>query len=544
MTNKLNWVWVLSGLSVILLTGCSSKTAQSSSAGTKQQINLMQTGDLLSLDTSEHADLQTWNTLENSMEGLYRADKHNQPQAAMATKVVQPTNHGLTYTFHLRSNAKWSNGQKVTAQDFVTAWRRSASPNAKSGYSYIFDGIKNAAAIAKGQKKPQTLGVTALNSHTLQVQLEHPMPYFNKMMVMPAFFPENRTALTKFKSKYGTKSQYLYYNGPFKVTQWNGNSDTWSLKPNPYYYAKKQIHLKAINYLVVKDANTANELFSQNKLDDATITGVTAKGLQKSPKLIHERRAGNYYLRVNLRNHQPLTNAKMRQAISLVINRQALTKNVLADGSKPADTYTAKDLTTDPTTGKDFATETTPKTTYDVKQARTLWQEGLQEAHLKKHVTLQLLGDDQTITKNVAQFLQNSLEKNLPNVTVNLRNVPEKTSSSEMHSGKFSLGQTLWLADFADPISFMGILQSSNPQNYGQYHDSQFDQLYQQASLDSGNNDQAYWQTMRQLQQHLNQTMPVIPLYQMVESHLVNPKLKGVLRHPVGEDDYTRAYLK
>ncbi|MDF7639750.1 peptide ABC transporter substrate-binding protein [Lactobacillus sp. ESL0791] len=534
---------LVSSLALVFLAGCGSnqsKTTSSNNAG--QHITLMQTSDLLSLDVSEHADLTTWNTLENSMEGLYKSDGKNQPAPAMATKVVKPTHNGLTYTFHLRKNAKWSDGESVTAQDFVTSWRRSVSPDSKSGYNYIFSGIENANDITSGKKPVSQLGVKALDANTLQVQLEHPMPYFNKMMVMPAFFPENRTALKKFKSRFGTKSQYFYYNGPFKVTQWDGTNDSWVLKPNKYYYAKKQIHLASLKYLVVKDANTAHELFEQNKLDDATITGVTAKELQGAKNLVHERKAGNYYLRVNLRGGRPLTNNKMRQAINLLLDRKALTKNILADGSLPAYTYTSKDLAVDPTTKKDFATETMPKEIYNVAKAKKLWRSGCAESHLTKTVNLEILGDDQTITKNVAQFLQDALEKNLPKVKVTIRNVPEKTSSSESHAGKFDLGQTLWLADFSDPISFMGILTSTNPQNYGQYKDKEFDEEYQAASLTSSS--KVYWQKMRQLQQHLNQTMPVIPLYQMVESHLVNPKLKGVLRHPVGEDDYTRAYLK
>ncbi len=103
--------------------------------------------------------------------------------------------------------------------------------------------------------------------------------------------------------------------------------------------------------------------------------------------------------------------------------------------------------------------------------------------------------------------------------------------------------QIFWLADFADPISFMGILQSSNPQDYGKYKDAYFDKQYQEAESSHAADVKQYWQNMRNLQERLNTTMPVVPLYQMVESHLVNPRLKGVLRHPVGEDDYTRAYL-
>lgn len=286
------------------------------------------------------------------------------------------------------------------------------SPTTKSGYNYIFSGIKNADAITASKKSPKTLGAYALNKHTLQVKLEHPMPYFDKMMVLPAFFPENPTALKKFGSKYGTQSKYLYYNGPFKVTGWNGTNDSWTLKRNNHYYDQKAIHLDELKYSVVKDANTAHELFDQKKLDDATITGVTAKGLQQNKDLIHERKAGTYYLRLNVRNGKPLATQKMRQAISLVLNRKQLTKDVLADGSQPAYTYTAPDLAKDPTTGKDFATETKPSDTYNVAKAKQLWTEGVKESGQKGTVKMAIVGDDQTITKNVAQFVQASVKKN------------------------------------------------------------------------------------------------------------------------------------
>lgn len=533
-------------ISVLLLAGCASTKSnakQENKETSKDSITLMQTNELLSLDTSNHADLTTWNILENTMEGLYKADSKHQPAPAMATKIVKPTDNGTVYTFPLRHNAKWSNGDPVTAHDFVIAWQRSVAPTSKSGYNYIFSGIENADAIIAGQKSVQSLGVKALDQYTLQVKLEHPMPYFNKMMVMPAFFPENQAALKKFGNKYGTNSKSLYYNGAFYATGWDGTNENWSLKANKYYYNKKKVHLKTIKYLVIKDPNTAHELFERNKLDDATITGVTAKELQGDKNLIHQNRAGNYYLRVNLANNHPLTNNKMRQALSLVLNRKTLTKNVLADGSLPANTYVAKNLVKDPINGKDFADENQPQQTYNVKLARKLWKQGYRESGFKKTVALTLIGDDQTVTKNVAQFVQASIQNNLPNVKVNMKNIPEKSASSYVHSGKFDLGNTLWLADFADPTSFMSILTKDNPQNYGKYNDEYFNKQYNLA-IASSNNNQQYWQHMNNLEKRLNQTLPVIPLYQMVESHLVNPKLKGVLRHPVGETDYTQAYLK
>lgn len=522
-----------------LLAGCGSKSASS-----RKTISLMQSSDLLSLDTSNHADLTEFNVLVNSMEGLYRTNKANNPSVAMATNIAKPTNHGKTYTFHLRKNARWSNGDPVTATDFVDAWERSVSPKAQSGYNYIFSGIKNADQISDGKKSSKTLGVKALGKHTFQVQLEHPMPYFDRMMILPAFYPQDHKLVQKYGKAYGTKSKNMAYNGAFKVTGWNGTNDQWTLKRNIHYYDQKAIHLNEIRMQVIKDANTAHDLFSQNKLDDATITGVTAKGLQKNKDLIHTSKAGTYYIQLNTRKNRALRNSNLRQAISLVIDRNKLTKDILADGSTPADTYTATHLAIDPTTGKDFAAETTPTDSYDIPRAKELWGEGLKEIHQKGDLKLSLDGDDQTITKNVSQYIQSAIQTNLPGAKVSIKSLPDKGVLQNQTDGSFDLMQTFWLADYADPSNFLGIMKSSNPQNYGKYSNASFDGYLNEAASKSANNQKIYWENMRNAEKTLNRTTAVIPLYHMVESHLINPSLKGVLRHPVGEDDYTRAYLK
>ncbi|WP_283678338.1 peptide ABC transporter substrate-binding protein [Lentilactobacillus sp. Marseille-Q4993] len=523
----------------VMLAGCGASGAKKD----KKTISLMQDTDLMSLDTSNHADLTQWNVLEQSMEGLYRSDQNNKPSAGIAEKVVKPTNNGLTYTFKLRKSAKWSDGKAVTAQDFENAWKRSAAPTAKSGYNYIFSGIKNADAVSAGKKPASSLGVKALDQHTLQVELDHPMPYFTKMMVLPAFFPQETSAVKKYGSKYGTSSDKMTYDGPFKVNGWNGSNDSWTLTKNHYYYDLKDIKLDQINMKVVKDANTAHNLFEQKKLDDATITGTTAQGLQNDKSLIHVEKAGTYYARLNVANGKALNNVKMRQAVNLAVDREKLTNKVLADGSTPAYTYVANKLTTDPTTGKDFGKEMEPTDKYDVSKAKELWKQGMKESG-KKDVTLTVYGNDDGISKEVAEFLQSTLQQSLPNLKVEARNLPDKAVQSATDEGKFDLSQTLWLADFADPIGFMTILQTGNPQNHGKFSDKAYDKYVDNAESSAANNEKEYWSNLRNAEKVLNEKAPVVPLYHMVQSHLVNSKLKGVMYHPVGEDDYTRAYLK
>lgn len=525
--------------SASLLAACSSNKQET--AEKNQTLYLMQTSDILSLDNSNMANLAQWNVFEQSMEGMYRANKDGELIPAMANKVVKPTNGGKTYTYHLRKNAKWSNGDPVTAQDFVTSWRRSAAPTAKSGYNYIFTGIKNATKISNGSLPASELGVKALDKHTLQVELEYPMPYFNKMMVLPAFFPQNTKYVKKYGDKYGTNSSRLAYNGAFQVKGWTGTNEKWTLTRNSHYYAKDQVHLKKIAMQVVKDSNTAHQLFQENKLDEAQVTGTTAQGLQNDKNLHHVRRAGTYYLRLNLEQNKTFSNQKLRQALYLVLNRNQLANKVLSDGSKAADTYVAPGLAKDPTTGKDFATEMKPSETHNVAKAKKLWQEGLKELG-KSEVTLTMVTDDQTVSKNIGQFVQSQVETNFKGAKVSVTSVPNKNASDRVSSGKFDMQYTLWLADFANPVSDFDVLTSTNPQNYGKYNSTAYDDQLTQAKV-NGNNEKAFWTNMRNAQKQLNGDMPVVPLYTMTESYLVNPKLKGVLYHTVGETDYTRAYF-
>ena len=527
-------------LSILVLTACGRDSADQGDQ--EQTLRLMQDGEIMSLDHSNEANINQWNVLENSMEGLYRANHKGDPVPALATSVVKPTNHGKRYTYNLRKDAKWSNGDPVTAQDFVVSWRRSVSPNSRSGYAYIFTGVKNATDITAGKISVNKLGVHALNKHTLQVDLEYPMPYFDRMMVLPAFLPQSQAALKKFGDKYGTDSSKMYYDGPFKVDGWTGSNLSWSLDRNKNYYDQKAIHLKHIKMQVVKDANTAHQLFQQGNLDDAQITGTTAQGMQNNKNLMHLHRAGVYYLQLNMRKNRPFSNVKMRQALNLVLDKKQLARKVLADGSTAADTFVAPTLAEDQSTGVDFAKEMKPEETHNVTKAQKLWNEGLKEEG-KKNINLTYYTDDQTINKNIAQFVQSQVETKLKNANVEVHAVPAKNSQDNIARGNFDMHLSLWLADYSDPMSDLDILQTNNSQNYGKYSSVNYDKYVKAAKSKSAEEIDNYWQNMRNAQNQLTKDAAVVPLYNMTESHLVRKNLRGVLWHSVGEVDYTRAYF-
>lgn len=526
-------------LTTIVLAGCGSQSTNSN----KKSIALMQTSDLTSLDNTNQATMPEFNTLTNISEGLYRLNDKDQPVAAMATKVEKPTDNGTKYVFHIRKNAKWSNGDPVTAADFEYSWKRSLNPKNNPVYTYVFSGIKNADAIIAGKKSYRTLGIKATAKRTLEITLDHPMAYFNKLVAMPVFMPQDKSFVQKIGTKaYGTSAKNTVSNGAFKIAGWTGTNDSYTLVKNAHYWDKKAIKLDEIKYQTVKDANTAHNLFSKGKLDDATISGVTAKNLQGDKNLKRVPKAWTYYLQLNQRNGQLLSNQKLRQAISLVIDKKQLASKVLADGSTAASSFVSPGTSVDPTTGKDFSKETSTTYSQNITKAKQLWSQGLKESGVTGKVNISIIGDDQDVTKNVAQFVQSEVQENLTGAKVEINNLPDKGFADRKTAGKFTMSQWYWLADFADPINYLGILTSGNAMNPGHYSDKTYDALVDKAK--SASTQTAYWKYLREAEARLQDQAGIIPLYYVKESHLVNHKLSGVAYHVAGFADYTRATIK
>lgn len=245
----------------LALTGCGSK---SSSGSSKQVLNWNEASELPTMDLSKATDTISFDMLNNSMEGLLRIGKNSKVEPGIA-KSYKVSSDGLTYTFNLRKNAKWSNGDKVTADDFVYSWRRTVDPKTQSQYSYLFEGVKNIDDITAGKKAPSTLGIKAVGQYKVVVTLTKKVPYFKLLMGFPSFFPQNKTAVEKYGKKYGTSSKYMVYDGPFKMTGWTGTNLSWTLAKNKNYWDKSNVKLDKINFKVNKSTTTSYNLYQSKK---------------------------------------------------------------------------------------------------------------------------------------------------------------------------------------------------------------------------------------------------------------------------------------
>ena len=196
------------------LAACGNNSSSSSAGGGKKTLNWMDKTEIEGMDVAKVTDATSFTQLNNTMEGLYRLGKNSKVENALATKTTT-SKDGKIWTFTLRKDDKWSNGDPVTAKDFVYSWRRTVTPSTGSQYSYLFSGIENADAIVAGKKKPNTLGVKAVGDDKLVVTLDKRIPYFKLLMGFPLFFPQSQKAVEQYGKSYGTSSKTTVYNGPF-----------------------------------------------------------------------------------------------------------------------------------------------------------------------------------------------------------------------------------------------------------------------------------------------------------------------------------------
>lgn len=500
---KINSIAKLGGvvlLSALVLAGCGSKSSQSGSK--KQELRWQESSNLPTMDLSKATDQVSAETLNATNEGLLKMSTNAKVTPGVA-KNYTVSKDGKTWTFNLR-HSKWSDGTPVTAKDFVYSWQRTLTPKTASQYAYIFDHIKNATKVNAGKAPVSSLGVKADGDYKLVVTLNRPQSYFKYLVANAEFFPQKESAVKKYGSKYGTQSKYMVYNGPFKLTGWNGTNDSWTMVKNNDYWNKKNIKLDKMKIIVSKDPSTTLNQYNTNKLDAITLSGSQQVSHYKNDKDYKSYlNASTFYLEMNQKKDPVLRNVNIRKAISMSINRKQLTNKVFADGSVPARGLVAAKMAY--RNGKDYADQAEVKSadSQNLAEAKKLWAKGLKETG-KKSVSLNLLSDDTPAGKNSTEFLQSQLTK-LPGLKITNQNLPFKTRLQRSQDGNFDLVISAWIADFPDPISFLSLFTSDNSYNNGKWKNSEYDTLVKNAEGKDALNAGKRWDDMVQAQKSLDE---------------------------------------
>ena len=502
------------------------------------------------LDTIDISRSDGYGQTGNVFESFYRLGKNGKVTPGIA-KSATVSKDGKIWTFKLRE-AKWSNGDPITAQDFVYSWRRSLTPKTESPYSYLFSGVKNADQIIAGKMPPEALGISAPRKDTVVVKLDAPIAYFKVLMSYPLFGPQNERVVKKYGNKYATKSEYQVYSGPFKIENWDGVGDTWSFVKNNNYWDKKAVKLDKINYQVVKSNNTGYQLYQQGKLDLTPLSSEQVKNLKKNTDFKSYPYSVVRFLMYNFKdknkaNYLAMNNKNIRLALSLTIDRAIVTKKVLGNGSTLPTGFVPSQLANDPKNGRDFAQEQVVENTVDYQPAlaQKYWKKGLKEIG-QKHLTLDLLAsNDQPDSEALTQYLQSQWVKKLPGLKINVTNIPNKSALNRAHNGDFDIYLSSWGGDFNDPMTFMQIPMKGTSYNYGKWDNAKYNQLVKMAASQDANDGNKRWDDLINAAKVVNGEQAITPIYQQTTAYLQSPRVHGIIHNTAGTQwNYKYAYLK
>ncbi|MBQ8992723.1 MAG: peptide ABC transporter substrate-binding protein [Turicibacter sp.] len=516
--------------SIVTLTACSGDSGSSS----EKILKVAKDTELASMDQHIATDGLSFEVIAATIEGLYTSDADGNAIPAIA-KSYDVSEDGLVYTFHLREDAKWSNGEHVTANDFVYAWRRLVDPNTASEYAFIMDvaGVKNAASVNAGETSLEELGVKAVDDYTLEVTLALPVPFFLQLMTFPSFFPMNEAFVTEKGADYAQSPEGLLANGPFKMTEWT-QGHSFKVEKNDSYYDKDNVNIDGIEYKIMKDAQTAALEFESGNLDVVRLTGEIVDLYKENEAftLIHE--GYLWYIAPN-EEVEELQNVNLRQALGRAVNKEQLTETVLNDGSTVANFIVPVTLATGPD-GKDFReTSANDYMTYDVKVAQEYWEKAKAELGIET-LTLELLFEDTDSMKKCAEFIQSELQTNLPGLTIELKSQPKKNRLELMRAGDYQLGITRWGPDYADPTTYLDMFITGSANNYPNYSNEEYDALMNRIGKgDLVYDIEARWEAMKEAEELLiAQDAAALPMYQQGNTYLIDQQVKGIETHSVG----------
>ena len=526
--------------SAALLAACGNNDSSSSSSS--KTLKWMDAAEIPTMDLSKATDVTSFNQLTNTLEGLYRLGPNSKLEKGLATS-EKVSKDGKTYTYTLRKS-KWDDGTPVTAKDFVYSWQRTVNPKTASQYSYLFSGIKNADAIVDGKKPVSSLGVKAEGKYKLVVTLDRRIAYFDKLMGFAVFFPQQEKAVKKYGSKYGTASKYMAYNGPYKQTGWTGSNLTWKLVKNKNYWDAKDVKLDAIKYSVQKSPSTAYNLYQSKKLDYTSLDASQTKQLKNDPAYRSLNQGATFYLQFNVAKNKYLANANVRKALSLAVNRKGLC-STLGGSSTPANTLTPPQLTNvngeDYTKGIASSAEANYPTSTKKSEAVKYMDKGLKELGVKSF-SFKILSDDTDAGNKTTEALQSNFESTFgKRVSVSVQNLPFKTRLSRSTAGNFDIVVSGWSADFADPISFLDLFTSKNPENNGKWKNSEYDKLVADSKTTSSSSKR--WDDLTKAEEILLKDSGISPLYYQSSSVLVRTNVKDVYQNR-GTWNFKDAYIK
>jgi oligopeptide transport system substrate-binding protein len=484
------------------------------------------------------SDATSAGVLLQTFEGLTRIGKDGKPENAMAEEIT--TSEDLkTYTFKLR-DAKWSNGDAVTAEDFVYAWKWALDPANQSAYAYQLYYVKNATKINAGEASVDELGVKAVDEKTLEVTLENATPYFLELTAFYTYFPVNHKVAAANPNWHTEAGADYVSNGPFKMTEWS-HQDKIVLEKNESYWDADTVKLTKVEMFMINDPNTELSMFDNGELDRAgspfgTLPTDALPQLKDSGDLIVKPIAGTYWYKFNTENG-PLKNKNIRKALAYAINRKAIVENITQGGQIPAMAAVPPSMFPENETGY-FSDN-------DVAKAKEFLDAGLKELGLKdvsELPAITLSYNTSEAHQKIAQAVQDMWKKEL-GVEVTLDNAEWAVYIDKLHKGDFMVGRMGWLGDFNDPINFLELFREKNGGNNDTlWENAEFKKLLDDSQKETDADKRA--QMLKDAEAIFMDEMPVAPIYFYTNVWVEKENLKDVSVSGLGDVQLKWAYFE
>ncbi|MEK4920716.1 peptide ABC transporter substrate-binding protein [Cytobacillus sp. FSL R5-0569] len=470
-------------------------------------------------------DSVSWSALNNLMEGLTRLGEDHQPAPAIAEK-WDVSEDGKVYTFHLRDDAKWSNGDDVTAGDFVYAWKRLLNPDTGSAAAFLGYFIEGGEAFNNGNGSADDVQVKAVDEKTFEVTLTSPQAYFLSVITNPAFFPINEKVAEENPEWFAEADSYVS-NGPFKLTEWQHDSH-FVMEKNENYWDATNVKLDKVHWAMVDDETTEYQMYKTGELDTSAVPAELSEELFADGSAQMVEQAGDYFYRFNV-TMEPFQNVNIRKAFVMAINQQEIVDYVTKNGEEPAYGFVSPGFK-DPS-GKDFREASGNLVETNLEEAKALLAKGMEEEGYETLPEVTLTYSTSENHKKMAEAIQQMLKENL-DVSVKLANMEWNVFSEEQTALKFQFSRSSFLADYADPINFLENFQTGHSMNRTGWSNEEYDKLIKDAKNEA--NEEKRFEMMYEAEKILFEEMPIMPIHFYNQVYLQNEDITGIVRHPVG----------
>ncbi len=519
-------IFAAAALIALGLAGCQSKTAKRPACPAGQLCLEYGNGaDPISMDPQRITATNEAAILRELIEGLYADDQDGNPVLGVADSASTSAD-GLVWTFHLRPEV-WSDGVPVTAQDFVYAYRRILDPKTASSYAYIVYLLKNGAEANAGQAPLESIGVKAVDDHTLQLTLEHPAAYLPQLLKHQAFFPVPRHVVEKYGDAWSQPGHFIG-NGAYRLIDWK-LGDYIRIAKNDRFRDADKVCFDQVNFYPTTDVVSAERRVLTGEMDiNNGIRSNRVRFLRASKPSAPFVRTNPYfsttYLIFNTRDHGPLQDIRVRQALSMSIDRSFITDKLLAAGQVPTTAFVPSMIAGYVPAGQPHPASPWATWSLERRQAAArvlLARAGYGPSHPLK---IQFKGFQSDSSSQLMQSIESDWQT--IGIDTSIRQEDGIIALQSFEIRDFEVGQVAWIADYDDPVTYLALMKSdTGAQNYGDYKSAAYDALLNKADNEPDGAKRA--QYLAQAEQMILDNVDVAPLYNGVNLNLINPNITG-----------------